>query len=141
MKRNLLENTLGKVAIVAVNNDGTAITGVTIDRLGYQSCKVLGSISAASGSPNAATAAILLRHGAASNMSDQATFYTIASALDVDPAAQFLDLDIDLSGAKRYIDITFDTTYTAGTSPTNDVCFIVLLGDKSSEPNNAADNV
>lgn len=141
MKRNLLENTLGKVAIVAVRNDGTAITGVTIDRLGYQSCKVLGSISAAAGSPDAATAAILLRHGNNSGMSDQATFYTIASALNVDPSAQFIDLDIDLAGAKRYIDITFDTTYTGGSSPTNDVCFIVLLGDKSAEPAAAADNV
>lgn len=141
MKRNLLENTVGKVAIASATNDGTAVTGVTIDRLGYNSCKVLGSISAAAGSPDTAVAAILLRHDSAANMSTAATFYTIAAALNVDPKEQFIELDIDLSGAKRYIDITLDTTYSGGSTPSNAVCFIVVLGDKSVEPASAADNV
>lgn len=141
MKRNLLENTVGQVAIVSVNTTGTAITGATIDRLGYNSAKIVGSISAAGGTPDTATAAILLRHDTASTMATAATFYTIATALDIDPKAQFVDLDIDLSGANRYIDITFDASYSGGTSPSNEVCFIVILGDKNVEAVAAADNV
>ena len=141
MKRNLLENTLVVEAIEPVNNTGAAITGDTVDRLGYQSAILQYHAAAASGSPDTATTALTVQHGDASNMSDAATFYAVETALDIDAAAVDKAYVLDLSGAKRYIRVTADATYTGGSSPANVQAATWVLGDKNVELVDAANNV
>lgn len=141
MKRNLLENAQAIEAIEPQANTGAAISGDIVDRLGYQSAILHYHAAAASGTPDTATTAIVIQHGAASNLSDAATFYTCETALDIDAAAVDKAYVIDLSGAKRYIRVTADATYTGGSTPGNVQAATWVLGDKSVELVDAANNV
>jgi len=114
-------------------NTGAAISGDIIDRRGFNSASVAFVRAVVTGSPSAATTALVVQHGDASNLSDAATYATLASALDI-MLAGCEDFHLDLSGAKRYIRITEDATYTGGTTPGNVKACVVTLGDKEANP-------
>ena len=126
-------NTLGRLtaakALPSTLSDGTPIVGAVIDRLGYQSALLIFSNEAASGSPSAAAASLIIEDGDAANLSDAATFATLESAKDI-KIAGLAQYSIDLSKAKRYIRVTEDTTYTGGTTPANQLAADVVLFDK-----------
>lgn len=141
MKRNMLENVKTIEAIEPQANTGAAITGDTVDRLGYQSAVLHYHAAAASGTPDTATTAIVIQHGAASGMGDATTFYTCETALDIDAAAVDKQYTIDLAGAKRYIRVIADATYSGGSTPGNVQAATWVLSDKSVEVVDAAENV
>jgi len=124
--------------IAPVDNDGTAVTGIIIDRLGYQSAKLVVSYAASSGTPSAAATAIAVYSNSASSSSSP----TPVKLVDLETAKDILtagvaEYDIDLSNAKRYVYPTLDTTYTAGTSPKNIISAVLVLGDKNVQPANS----
>lgn len=114
-------------------NTGAAITGEIIDRRGFNSAAIAYNYAVVTGSPSAAVTALVLQHGDAANMSDAATFATLAAAQDI-MVAGCADFHVDLSGAKSYIRVTEDATYTGGSTPGNVKACTVTLGDKEANP-------
>jgi hypothetical protein len=124
--------------IAPVDNDGTAITGIIIDRLGYQSAKLVVSFAASSGTPTTAAAAISMYSNSASSSSSPTPVLLVALATAQNiKVAGVVEYDIDLSNAKRYIYPTFDSTYVDGTTPKNIVSAVLVLGDKNVQPANS----
>lgn len=121
-----------------VDNDGTAITGIIIDRLGYQSAKLVVSYAASSGTPTSSSAAISFYSNSASSSSSPTPVELVAleTAKDIKTAG-VAEYDIDLSNAKRYVYPTIDTTYVGGTTPKNIISAVLVLGDKSTQPANS----
>lgn len=134
MIKQLLQRVKILKAIDPQANTGAAITGEIVDRLGYDDAYVSFNFAAASGSPDTATTALVLQHGDAANLSDAATFLTLATALDIDAAAGIANYAVDLVGAKRYIRLTADATYTGGSTPGNVQGATITLGNKSVNP-------
>jgi hypothetical protein len=125
-----ITNSLG--AIPPQSNDGTAITGAAIDRLGADTGFFLFEAAAASGTPSAAATAIKITHADTSG-GTYSDFEVLETALDIKTAVakQYM---IDLSGAKRYLKIVVDSTYTAGTNPANVIAGKLILGDYNVDP-------
>ena len=121
--------------IEAVENDGTAITSVIIDRLGYQSGKLTLNWAASSGTPTTAAASLKVYSNSASSSSSPTPVELVAleTALDVKTAG-FAQYDIDFSNAKRYVYAVLDITYADGTSPKNILAADLVLGDKNVQP-------
>lgn len=124
--------------IEAVENDGTAITGVIIDRLGYQSGVLTLNWKASSGTPTTAAASIKVYSNTASSSSSPTPveLVTLETALDVKTAG-FKQWDLDLSAANRYVYAVVDITYADGTSPKNILAADLILGDKNVQPANS----
>jgi hypothetical protein len=120
-------------AIPPQSNDGTLINGSIIDRRGYRSGKLVVERAAATGSPSAATLSLIIQHGDASNLSDAATFATLETTLDI-LLAGLKEYVLNLEGAKSYVRVVYDSTYTAGTAPANIVAAQLVLGDRDVNP-------
>ena len=134
MKRQLLENIVPVSAFTPANNDGTAITGDTIDREGYQSAIVVLHFAASTGSPTAPTALFRVEDAAESGFNvTNATWETLETVLDIKTAA-IKYYYLDLAQANRYIRVYYDATYSDGSSPKNIVSCEIVLGDKSILP-------
>lgn len=121
-------------AIPPQSNDGTAISGIAIDRLGADTALIIFDAAAASGSPDAAVTSIKLQDCDTTTAGSFDDFLTLESALDIDAAAKHKSYMVKLEGAKRYIRLVVDTTYTAGTTPANVLAANVILGDYDVEP-------
>ena len=121
-------------AIPPQNNDGAAIAGIAIKRNGAQSAYVILDVAAATGTPTAAVAAVKLQDNSITTAGTFGDFLTLESALDIDEAATHKVYAINLSGAAEYVRLTFDSTYTAGTSPANILCANIVFGDYPVDP-------
>ena len=132
------QRTHALVLTAPVANTGAAVNSTIIDRLGYQSAKLIVNFAAATGSPSAAVAALEVFSNSASSTSSPTPVSLVAleTALDI-AAAGVVEYDIDLSNAKRYIYSTWDATYTAGSTPGNIISAVIVLGDKSTQPANS----
>lgn len=121
--------------IEPVENDGTAITSIIIDRVGYQSGKLCLSWKASSGTPTTAVASLKFYTNSAASSSSPTPVELVAleSALNVKTAG-FAQYDIDFSNAKRYVYAVLDITYDAGTSPKNILSADLVMGDKNIGP-------
>lgn len=120
-----------EVTITPGNTPGAAAgNGLVIDRLGYRSAKI--SLAAATIAAESSVVA-KIQHGDAADGSDMADFKPDGTAISTDTLSVSntnAAVDVDLSGAKRYIRVVTSTT---GTAPS----FItyVALGDGSYEAN------
>lgn len=124
-------NSLG--AIPPQNSDGTLINGIAIDRRGANSALVIFENAVVTGTPSAAVVLITIEDCAVTTAGSFATFLTLETAYDV-MTAKFKEYMIDLEGAKRYIRVSVDITYTSGTAPKNILVSEVVLGDYDVEP-------
>lgn len=115
--------------------DGTSTNSTVIDRQGYDTAYVVVQYAAPTGTPSAATTAIVLKTNTASSTSSPTptTHATLESALDIS-AAGFQYYAVDLSGANRYVFLNWDATYTGGTTPANIISAQIILGDKKVNP-------
>ena len=121
--------------IVPVDNDGTAVTSVIVDRLGYDTAKLVVSYAASSGSPTTALSAIKVYSNSASSSSSPTPveLVELETALNI-KLAGIKEYDLDLSGAKRYVYATLDTTYADGSSPKNIISAVLELSGKNTGP-------
>lgn len=130
----LAGDTTNSLAIVPPqSNDGTAITSNAIDRLGSDTGYFIFSSVAATGSPTAATCAIKIQDSDAA-AGTYADFIVLETALDVNAAGRLEDYMVNLEGAKRYLKMVVDITYTGGTTPANLLAAIAILGDYDIDP-------
>lgn len=108
------------------------INGPAIDRVGKYSCVLQGSCGDATGSPSAQSVTHKLQHSA-----DGSTGWTdladaAAAALTANDTA--VEVDVDLSGALRYIRAVAVVAFTAGTSPAIPIAATVVLGGSDTLP-------
>jgi hypothetical protein len=110
-----------------------SVNGVVIDRFGFLDAVVHLGLGVASGTPTVQGVALKLQTGAAADGSDMAdvTGSTIP-VLTVDSLQA--ELDINLSGYKRYIRPVITTTFTGGTTPAIPSAVTVALGNGASIP-------
>ena len=112
---------------------GAAVNGPAINRLGFDSCVLHTAGGSATGSPTAQTLDAKLQDSA-----DGSTLWA-----DLVPAAAITQItaddseaqvDVDLSGVKKFIRVVQTVVLTAGTSPEWPVSSIVILGGASQVP-------
>ncbi|MFZ5688669.1 MAG: hypothetical protein ACOY9Y_10940 [Bacillota bacterium] len=133
MPKNLGEKTKLVAGIAPISRSAGTANGTVIDRLGFLDAVVLLKVGAATGSPSAQGVAMKIQHGDAADGSDMADVTgAVIDALTADNAEA--QLDIDLSGYKRYIRAVVITTFTGGTSPAIPSAVTIALGNSDIEP-------
>ena len=106
-----------------------------VDRLGFRYGSVAIQTGAVTGTPDAVTAAVKLLHCDTTGGS-YTVFATFETVLDIKTAVLRKTYPVDLSGAKRYLEVRVTPTFTAGTSPKVFWSSQILLGDGDIEPTN-----
>lgn len=109
------------------------VNGSGIDRQGYWSAVVTATLGTASGSPSAQTARFKVQES-----SDNSTWSDIDGAtVDITADDTAGEIDLNLQGTERYIRVVFDasnSSFTGGSSPTNDFVATVTLGGAQDLP-------
>jgi len=110
-----------------------SVNGTVVDRFGFLDAVVHLGLGVVSGAPSAQGVTLKLQTGAVADGSDMADVIgaTIV-ALAVDNLQA--ELDIDLSGYKRYARVVVTTTFTGGTTPAIPVAVTVALGNATNIP-------
>lgn len=110
------------------------ITGSAIDRDGFLSCVLHARAGDVSGGPSAQTYDVKLQDSA-----DGSTGWadiTGAAITQITAANGEKHVNVNLSGAKRYIRAVGTVGFTGGTTPTMDVAATVALGGAVITPTN-----
>lgn len=116
--------------IIAQSASAGAINGPSIDRTGFFSCVLHGVAGAATGSPSAQSVIYKLQHS-----DDESTWEDFGDAADALTADNGqVELDVDLSGAKRYVRCVATVALTGGSSPTLPVAGTLALGGADRLP-------
>jgi len=133
MAKKLGESTKVLAGLNPVALAAGSVNGLVIDRLGFEDAKVHLKVGAATGSPTAQGVSLKMQAGDASDGSDMADVSgdTIA-ALTTDNAEG--NLNVDLSGYKRYLRVVATVTFTGGTTPAIPVAVTVALGNAREIP-------
>jgi hypothetical protein len=126
--------------------DNAAVTGVTIDRLALN--LPMSAVFAIAWTATLAAAAtltfknVVIEHGAASNMSDAATFATLedgtGTVIQAGGAggtfADCKEYDVDLQGAKQYVRIKFTPDLSAANTDTAALAAVAVFGGSQVLP-------
>jgi len=147
------ENIGSKIAVVraAANTavtaggagDATAVTGVIIDRaaLGWpQSCVVAVPFTATLAAAATLSLSITLQDGDASNLSDAGTFASRANGVIATgpggggTVTGTIELDVNLSGAKRYVRANFTPDLSASGTDTAALSEVIVFGGATRLP-------
>ena len=139
-----IENIGGKIAVVRAGantavtaggaGDNTAVTGEIIDRaaLGWpQSCVVAVPFSAVLAASQTLSLAITLQSGEAANLSDAATFASRPNGVVATGAGTrtgTVELDVNLSGAGRYVRANFTPDLSASGTDTAALSAVIAFG-------------
>lgn len=113
--------------------DPSADNGDAIDLQGLDwpaSGKLILSLGAAAGGPTAIAAFAKLQHSdaTASGWEDFEVRGDAIQTPNVTAASGEASVDVDLSGAKRYVRAVIDVDLTGGTTPSVMVCAILVIG-------------
>lgn len=112
----------------------TILTGNIIDRLGASSGHLAIAFGATTGTPTGTQLAVIIQHGDAANLSDAATYVTVASLGSASAnftAGTVNAYEINLEGAKRYVRFAVTPTFTDGTSPKVNLAATLALDDRN----------
>lgn len=119
--------------------DATAVTGATIDRLGYGSAKVV--LVSRAVLAQAATLALAVEYQESSNGSDWDTAVALQASTTVatggSGGSTELDIttfDIDLSGKKRYIRVNYTPNLSAANTDTAEATCALVMGGADTLP-------
>ena len=109
------------------------LTPIVIDRFGFEDAIVHLKVGAATGTPTAQSVSLKVQTGDAAGGSDMADVTGDAiAALTADNAEA--ELDLDLAGYKRYLQVIPTVAFTAGTTPKIPVAVTVVLGKPVTIP-------
>ena len=106
------------------------INGSSVDRDSFNSCVVVASAGAATGSPTGVSVAFKLQHSDTGS-GDWTDFATGGALSAINTTAR---LDVDLRMAKRYVRVVTTAALTGGSSPTILVGAAVILGGAVNLP-------
>jgi hypothetical protein len=132
-QRNVGQTIRPVKAIKVQSSAAATINGPSIDRLGFHSAVIEHICGDATGSPSAQSVASKLQHSDAtgSGFADVSPAVAPAALTANDTEAE---VNVDLSGLKRYIRVVTTVSFTAGTSPAIPVAAVVVLGGAESTP-------
>lgn len=106
---------------------------IVIDRYAFEDAIVHLKVGTATGTPTAQSVALKMQTGDAAAGSDMADVSGDAiAALTADNGEA--ELDLDLAGYKRYLQVISTVAFTAGTTPKIPVAVTVVLGKAVSIP-------
>lgn len=108
------------------------VNGAAIDRVGRYSCVLQGSCGDATGSPSAQSVTHKLQHSADGSTGWADLDNAALTAFTANDSAG--EVDVDLSGALRYIRAVAVVAFTAGTTPAIPVASTVVLGGSDTLP-------
>ena len=110
--------------------DGATVNGSGVDRQGLRSCVVAAHVGAVTGAPTATSIQFKLQKS-----DDNSTFTDVSGASTTITAADSsAELDLDISGLKRYVRVVAAVSFTGGTSPTADIAATLILGGADKLP-------
>lgn len=123
-----------KVGTVPLADTGSTVNGTGVDRttLGNPlSCVLVAMSGAATGTPTTQTFDAKLQDSA-----DDASYADITGAAITQQTADngFQGLDVDLSGARRYVRAVSTVAFTGGTSPDWPVATAIVFGGSDTLP-------
>lgn len=110
-----------------------ALTPLIIDRFGFEDAVVHLKVGVATGSPATQGVSLKVQTGddpAGGDMADVSG--DVIAALTVDNAEA--ELDLDLTGYKRYLQVSGTVAFTGGSSPKIPVAVTVALGGSRAIP-------
>lgn len=98
-----------------------AIDRMTADEQGFLSCKIIGTVGAATGSPSSFSVVYKVTHCATSggtyaDYTDPST--NAAASVTISTASSLSQLNVDLSQANRYVKLSATPAFSGGSSPT-----------------------
>lgn len=139
-----IENIGSKIAVVrgaantavtaGAGGDNTAVTGVIIDRaaLGWPKSGVVAiPFTATLAASQTLSVAITVQDGDAANLSDAGTFATRANAVvatGVGTVTGTIELDVNFTGAKRYVRANFTPDLSATGTDTAALSEVIVFG-------------
>lgn len=106
--------------------------GSSVDRLGASSAVLVGLAGAATGTPTGVSVTYKIQDSA-----DGSTFADVTSITDdveLTAVSSAVELDVDLTGLRRYIRVVATTALTGGTTPTILVAGCLILGGQDTLP-------
>lgn len=116
----------------------TVVSGGAVDRYTLndpQSCVLHVAGGVVTGAPTSATVEAILRHAPDNGSGSPGSWANYASAtIDVTSGAAEASVNVDLSGANRWIDTTLTPAFTGGTSPTAPAQATVVFGGGQELP-------
>ncbi|MCU1285927.1 MAG: hypothetical protein JWO13_2277 [Acidobacteriales bacterium] len=128
--------------VAAGTGDNTAVVGQILDRtlFGYALSAVFGILCRAVLGANATLTLknIALFHGDAANMSDEASFATIADTVVLTDSGAGSTLlsellaNVDLAGCKRYVRLKYTPDLSAANTDTAEVAGVIIFGGKDT---------
>ena len=124
--------------------DATEVTSGYIDRQGYESCKVFIAYTATLANGESLAIAANLQDAGDSSGTGVADYGTVlASTVQVTSSGGgvetgVVELDFDLTGAKRYIRLQFTPDLSASGVDVADVTGIVVLGGAEKQPSSVS---
>lgn len=127
-------------ALAAGAGDNTLVTGVIIDRaaIGWpESCGVAILYTTTLAASQTLTIGGVLQHGDASNLSDVTTFSTITGAVVATGVGTFtgqVEVNLRLTGAKRYVRLNFTPDLSAGATDTAALSGVIAFGGAGRLP-------
>jgi hypothetical protein len=117
--------------------DNTAVTGASIDRLGYESCKVTVAYKTTLGASETLQFAIEYQESDDNSSWGTATALQAATTAKTGSATNAVgevSHDLNLGGKKRYIRFNYTPNLSAGASDTADTACVCTLGGARTLP-------
>ncbi|MCY1042125.1 hypothetical protein OV208_12440 [Corallococcus sp. bb12-1] len=113
--------------------------GTGYDRLVLgESCVLVAATGAVTGGPTAQGYEAKLQHSSDNGEDDAWTDYVPSGAgsafVQLTAANAFAEKDVDLGAAKRFVRVAESTTLTGGTTPSLQVCSVVVFGGAMTLP-------
>lgn len=125
-------------ATAAGTGDNSAVTGATIDRLEFGSCKLVIAYKTTLGSLETLKYAVAMEDSVNSNMSSSTTTTlqatTTAATGVLTGNVNEITFDVDLSGKGRYIRFNFTPDLSASGTDTAISCAVCVLGGALTLP-------
>ena len=133
MSKNLGESAKVTAGIAPNTFAAGTLTPIVIDRFGFEDAIVHVKVGIATGTPTAQSVTLKLQTGDAAGGSDMADVAGDAlAALTADNGEA--ELNLDLAGYKRYLQVLPTVSFTAGTTPKIPVAVTVVLGKSVTIP-------
>jgi hypothetical protein len=122
----------GQVPVLSAAN--AALKGAAIDRSGFNSCVLHQARGAADGGPSAHSLDSQVQHSDTTTDGDFEDLPGVEGSAVALTAAGQNELDINLSGAKRYIRVVSVIAFTDGSTPKIPIAVTVVLGGATEPP-------
>jgi hypothetical protein len=119
------------LAIEPQNSQAATVTGVVIDRKGYDSAVFTCVTGQASGSPSAQSAAFAV-HSSATSGGVYAAISGATATVTADSTGS--EISVDLRGEYRYIKLVSVVSFTGGSTPAVEVAGTYALGEAKNKP-------